>query len=237
MTSTDANSEIEDVLASIRRLVAQDDPPTPHDDGLLVLTAEQRISRRVAEVVAARDPEPAEPESLTDELTRLESTIAELEAAVSAAKDQAETDDIEEAPFVDLGDIEDTEIVEETAEITYLSAPPIQDADTPEPLDEQDEDTDNDEIVADQQIEEAPAEQTRQPTIVRGGSIADEDFDADLDDGSGEAIGINEDNLREMVAQMIREELRGVLGERITSNVRKLVRREIQRAFRDQVSD
>ena len=33
------------------------------------------------------------------------------------------------------------------------------------------------------------------------------------------------------MADLIRRELRGALGERITQNVRKLVRREIQRAL------
>ena len=37
--------------------------------------------------------------------------------------------------------------------------------------------------------------------------------------------------LRDMVHDIVRQELQGVLGERITRNVRKLVRREIQRAF------
>jgi hypothetical protein len=40
-----------------------------------------------------------------------------------------------------------------------------------------------------------------------------------------------EDDLRDLVAQLIREELQGELGARITRNVRKLVRREIQRAL------
>ncbi|SFE65394.1 hypothetical protein [Roseivivax sediminis] len=37
--------------------------------------------------------------------------------------------------------------------------------------------------------------------------------------------------LREIVADIVRQELQGALGERITRNVRKLVRREIQRAL------
>ncbi|MGR3493439.1 MAG: hypothetical protein ACU0DW_15410, partial [Shimia sp.] len=45
--------------------------------------------------------------------------------------------------------------------------------------------------------------------------------DAALDEGA----------LREMVAEIVREELQGELGERITRNVRKLVRREIHRAM------
>jgi len=42
---------------------------------------------------------------------------------------------------------------------------------------------------------------------------------------------IDEAALREIVAQMVRTELQGELGERITRNVRKLVRREIHRAL------
>ena len=49
-------------------------------------------------------------------------------------------------------------------------------------------------------------------------------------DTTAEAL-ISEDELRQLVARMIREELQGVLGERITRNVRKLVRREVQRAL------
>lgn len=42
---------------------------------------------------------------------------------------------------------------------------------------------------------------------------------------------IDEEILRDMVAEIVRRELQGSLGERITRNVRKLVRREIQRAL------
>jgi len=49
-----------------------------------------------------------------------------------------------------------------------------------------------------------------------------------LDPGSD---GIDEELLRDMVSEIVRQELQGALGERITRNVRKLVRREIQRAL------
>lgn len=42
---------------------------------------------------------------------------------------------------------------------------------------------------------------------------------------------IDEDMLRDLVARIVREELQGALGERITRNVRKLVRAEIARAL------
>ncbi|MDF1856248.1 hypothetical protein [Pseudooceanicola sp.] len=57
----------------------------------------------------------------------------------------------------------------------------------------------------------------------------------DPDEDAGLAIDatsmIDEDILRDMVAEIVRQELQGALGERITRNVRKLVRREIQRSL------
>ncbi|MDP7152525.1 MAG: hypothetical protein QGI70_16345, partial [Paracoccaceae bacterium] len=46
-----------------------------------------------------------------------------------------------------------------------------------------------------------------------------------------QGLVLDEEMLRGMVHDIVRQELQGVLGERITRNVRKLVRREIQRAF------
>jgi hypothetical protein len=46
----------------------------------------------------------------------------------------------------------------------------------------------------------------------------------------GDAV-LDEESLRELVSDIVRQELQGRLGERITRNVRKLVRREIQRAL------
>lgn len=45
------------------------------------------------------------------------------------------------------------------------------------------------------------------------------------------AATIDEALLRDMVSDIVRQELQGVLGERITRNVRKLVRREIHRVL------
>jgi len=58
---------------------------------------------------------------------------------------------------------------------------------------------------------------------------------ADLNDVlNDETSLIDEDMLRDMVAEIVRQELQGSLGERITRNVRKLVRREIHRALASQ---
>jgi hypothetical protein len=42
---------------------------------------------------------------------------------------------------------------------------------------------------------------------------------------------MDEETLREIIAEVVREELQGVLGQRITRNVRKMVRREIRLAL------
>lgn len=54
---------------------------------------------------------------------------------------------------------------------------------------------------------------------------------------AGAPLPLDEDALRRLVADIVRTELQGALGERITRNVRKLVRREIHRALLSQNID
>ncbi len=46
-----------------------------------------------------------------------------------------------------------------------------------------------------------------------------------------EADLIDEDALRDLVTRLVREELHGAIGEKITRNIRRLVRREVERAL------
>lgn len=70
-----------------------------------------------------------------------------------------------------------------------------------------------------------------------------DDRDAAAQAGEDSAFAIHdeavldEEALRDLVAEIVREELMGTLGERITRNVRKLVRREIHRALNSQDFD
>jgi len=61
--------------------------------------------------------------------------------------------------------------------------------------------------------------------------------DDTLDTLMGDEAIMDEESLRELVADIVRQELQGALGERITRNVRKLVRREIHRALTAQELD
>jgi len=82
--------------------------------------------------------------------------------------------------------------------------------------------------------------QTQIATAPDSSSLPDADASEDEDleravaiEAIGQAVGehFDEDALQPVVAQLIRKELQGELGERITRNVRKLVRREIKRAL------
>lgn len=64
-----------------------------------------------------------------------------------------------------------------------------------------------------------------------GADAPDEDEDSTVNFTDDEDSILDEDTLRDLVSQMVREELQGELGDRITRNVRKLVRREIARAL------
>ncbi len=72
---------------------------------------------------------------------------------------------------------------------------------------------------------------------------SDTDHEAQEATGAGQASSagfgmdeqlMDEEALRDLVSEIVRAELQGALGERITRNVRKLVRREIHRALTTQ---
>lgn len=72
---------------------------------------------------------------------------------------------------------------------------------------------------------------------VQAGSAGDANEPAGAGGWYSEESLIDEDALRDLVGEIVRQELQGALGERITRNVRKLVRREIHRALMSQGLD
>ncbi|MEL6452124.1 MAG: hypothetical protein AAFQ19_12780 [Pseudomonadota bacterium] len=80
--------------------------------------------------------------------------------------------------------------------------------------------------------EDAEPEPAFTPTAAPEPAAPDEDDEATAAQifSSDEDV-LDEEALRELVSDIVREELQGALGERITRNVRKLVRREIHRAL------
>ncbi len=77
------------------------------------------------------------------------------------------------------------------------------------------------------ETEEAEGNDAEAATVAPEAKAAESDaFEFSSDDQL-----IDEEALRDLVSEIVRAELQGALGERITRNVRKLVRREIHRAL------
>ena len=91
------------------------------------------------------------------------------------------------------------------------------------------------EIEAEASVAEAVEDQAKERVVEAVLESATDDMLAGLDDDLipflGAETALDEEALREMVRDLIRQELQGALGERITRNVRKLVRREIYRVL------
>ena len=171
------------------------------------------------------------------ERASLEATIAELEAAVTDERNEWEPDGSETTgtselagAFADLGDDLDVDEVIEHSDIEEVleeDAESIADVVTlhetrPEPeltfrhspLDDPDADFGDDLLEADDDGRPIPDDLDESIAAYLAGGTA-------MDDAA----------LRAMIVDVVRQELQGEMGERITRNVRKLVRREINNAL------
>lgn len=132
--------------------------------------------------------------------------IAELEAKVGRSNEQWEPDGASRDPYAGTN-------IETLEWKDHLDEDPETDSDVQSTATGQAE-TSSDATV-DDLVQEA---------------VTDETIDQ-IDNLAAEDSFLDEESLRELVAEIVRAELQGALGERITRNVRKLVRREIHRAL------
>lgn len=253
-----SSTEIEDVLSSIRRLVSDDMRPTPKVAAVagdkLILTPALRVVQAEAEVSeAVAEPVPmfvAVPRSNLMDAPRggLGDVVASVGAAVDASPDDWEAETGDAAPQPDIV----------AANPWSLPADDVLD-DAEKPLTAAEDDAaphdhfeyhaaetaaqtpawaQEDELAQDDEAEAAaaPLQGTVEPDPVWAdaaeasvlAALAEPDADeAAFDQG----MRFDEDVLRELVRDMLREELAGKMGERITRNIRKLVRAEIARAL------
>lgn len=247
MTSRD----IEDVLQSIRRLVTEDLRPSPRDDragARLILTPALRV------VDGQPAPEPAPPPAAPAE-PRVDLVLAALDRAVRADPPpqwEAETGDpapplrletpvhapvppraATAAPvaqpepelFLDDAEARDVAATVLPGEDAGAVVEDISDMAAPEPARPDPATVQRDpdwsaaaEAAARAELEDAPVLE-QMPR-----------HDTSMDD-AGDGAWLDEEALREIVRAVLREELSGPLGERITRNIRKLVHAEIARAL------
>lgn len=236
MSDAMTNREIEDVLTSIRRLVAQEGGRGA-EAGRLILTEAQRVNAAPeVEPEAEQDADAAQVAIPAPDFGKLEATIAELEAAFATSEFEGDNAADSEAPrasnvtelygrlsFAHRG--KEAEVANQgaPAEVPAVVAP-VAEAPMAGP-------------VPEPSAEPAPEParvSTAEPTIEPAADVTDYLHAAPNDDaalpGEDEAF-LDEETLRLLVAQIVREELKGQLGERITQQVRKLVRAEIAKAL------
>lgn len=240
MSDAMSNREIEDVLSSIRRLVAREaSRPAP---GRLVLTEEQRIAVNDSTAPASaaagargsgdepdRDsghepgqhapgefPSASDPAFGADRGPAAQATSAdaadgrETRAAPAAElrRDEGTGKGATDAAPTDAGDYGEAEEWHGPARFGKGQG-----------------DAGNGETA---EVETACA--SAGDDAARYAQTGEEEDDSDEAAALADTL-IDEDMLRALVAQLVREELRGQLGERITLLVRKLVRAEIARAL------
>ncbi len=146
------------------------------------------------------------PEQLADSLS---SKIEALEAAIAQTQDQWEPD----------GESDDAYSGTRMRAMEWGAGAALADSETV---------TIDDEADA---VESGPAEGSDSPAVFirdRGGDTEQLHQEREPVEKLG---ALDDEQLRALVSEIVREELQGALGERITRNVRKMVRREIYRAL------
>jgi hypothetical protein len=229
MSDATTKGEIEDVLSSIRKLVTEGETPGngPRlNGGKLVLTPDFRVDEAAPDATpktgAASGAVPAEddlvvPSDLATpppEGADLEREVAELEAALLGHK----------APPPPAAAPKDSEPA-------YDAWEPAEDRKAPvfarqhSEVEVADAEVASEEAVKDAEVVMLPPGKLDIPAAVEASHPIENVGTPDL-----ESL-LDENELRALVAEVLREELKGPLGERITRNVRKLVRREIVQAL------
>ncbi|CUH45961.1 hypothetical protein [Ruegeria atlantica] len=246
MTEKVVNGRVEDVLSSIKRLVGergeQTSEPTPsiaRKPGRLVLTDALRVGGtssiqdgpeneaeakegytvdasvkpmllRACDVIDREDS--ANKEQAKNPTNSLGAKIEALEAAIARTEDQWEPD----------GDSED--------EYSGTPAKALEFSVRKDFSDTEGKKAEPNQAKAKEAVATTKATFVRDPEVIAAPLVHPVEAAAE----ESAIAGISEDALRKMIAEVVRKELQGVLGERITRNVRKMVRRELYKALAEQ---
>lgn len=197
--------------------------PFSHDPDDVIDRIEKRMQEGPETAEAAAVSNPPEPEAEDDFDQKLSAAVA-----ASLAGDANQTDDTEtrDADLLSEQDVEGAEIepkVEASSEVEEVT---VDEVASEEPVVTfQDAEAEISDIPEAEVIEELSADELASEET----SDAKEEPVADAK--AALAAIPDEDAMRLLVGRLIRDELRGELGESITRNVRKLVRREIMRVI------
>ena len=229
--------------------IPQNSPQATETAGKFVLSPAFRVAENRAYAPStaapaeptAMDPNPTlsflrPPARPADSRSALELRIAELEAAVTDQAGDWEPDGSEDVPVVDWSS-------PEVGESLIFASRAMPQPDRRGVLDLGQIGTRIHPVIGEQELDAAPAASAA--PVYDPGEDLDLSADAAATEGArfdpsdyaedpDPAALLDEDALRKMVVEIVREELQGPMGERITRNVRKMVRREIYRILSSQ---
>jgi len=245
MSEAEKSTEIEDVLSSIRRLVADrphvvSEPPHPTDN----------VDQTPEETIQVKKPE--KDSTPTGFVDTMNASIAEItqdsqtaETAVADAETQAAQLDafFKNEAEMQTQNTTPVEVVLEKPE-PFVLRPEMNAKTEPKKSEATEEDivdkvekvshtedvTQTESTTTFQDISPDDVEEIVIPKYAEEDEIALENEHGAQNDQATDQF-VDEETLREIVSEMVRDELQGDLGDRITRNVRKLVRREIHHAL------
>mmetsp|Transcript_1107 Transcript_1107/g.2212 ORF Transcript_1107/g.2212 Transcript_1107/m.2212 type:complete len:422 (-) Transcript_1107:312-1577(-) len=223
--STDANFEPESDPADFESETGDDDwPESSAEAALLTLVARREPLGEAAGAKA----DPSEDDEAPEETAAISEAVAtsDSEDTPNDAELESDTKHPEavaaaptEAAFAPVEDQHASDATPHLREVGTLDIEEVE-GDTDEPAA-----AENAEPEAPQPEPFQPEEPAADPVEDLGDARSPFTF-PETDEGI-----LDEDTLREIIVEVVREELQGVLGQRITRNVRKMVRREIRLAL------
>ena len=253
--------DIEDVLSSIRRLVASDSSAVPRretapETPALVLAEEQRVvepedpfqmirnlaqeERDGRDAVHFTNALPEEVAEITHDLDAEKQANASVAPEETGSEEAASGDEYAGEAEIEptlAGDDDSPDLWDDRGDAVPADMPRdyAEDADFEEAAD--------DHHIADDIVDAAPqaepmpemAETVEPVSDVPSADASSGEMKVDLTDLSGAMQ--DDEALRDLIAEIVRQELSGELGERITRNVRKLVRREIRQMLASEEFD
>lgn len=237
-----SSEEIEDVVSSVRRLVSNELSPrrVSRDLGAdrLLLTPSLRVVSELGPSALPVSPEPATDKPSDPKPGVVEAVEAVPDDAVELIEAEWEDELWVEADQSPLGEVA---LVAEEAEVLLAEDArrrAVSDDLLETLVEEESLAVETPAVTDDGRPDEAgvpdspPSEPVAADIAAVPQGAAAPHMPAEMIDADGTPLAVlDEAALQEIVRQMIREELQGDLGERITRNVRKLVRAEINRAL------
>jgi hypothetical protein len=213
MSNMARTDEIDKVVSSVRDFVSHKDQQKAKAAERLVLLPDQRISAEAAAMEAAEDALMADMHA--DDVPDASNVLVlEPDQPADRAGLEATIAELEAAVTAQSDEWEADEgenFAESAWAASAFEAPEIE--------------TVEDATAHMDDADEAPQELAVQDDDADAGDDADISILADID------ANIDNETLRALVIATVHEELGGEMGERITRNVRKLVRREINRVL------